>query len=90
MLGQSGLGQHDPVGLLGHDGVQIVLPEIIVQRIDSHNDLAAGEIQILDGVADENAGRILFVGRNGVLQIEDHGVSAQIAAVDQDVGRVAR
>ena len=77
LAGLGNLGHQDAVGLgLGRGG-EIVEPPLGVQRIDAHDHFARAKAAGRDDVRDLPAGGRLGIGRDRVLQIEDHRVAGQ-------------
>ncbi|ESW66251.1 hypothetical protein X771_17785 [Mesorhizobium sp. LSJC277A00] len=76
------LGQQDAVGLEFRRGQQVIVAPFAGQRVDAHDHFAAAPMLIGNWSAGENAGQFvprgdLVGGRNGVLEVDDHGIAGQ-------------
>ncbi len=87
LIGVFGLGNENQVRVFRHDGIEILEPER--QLVDSHHALGAHEIHAAEGVPDQEPRRILVVGMDRVLEIENDCVRLMDAGIEHELGLVA-
>ena len=81
------LGDEHQVGRFRDDLFQILVAER--ELVDAHHALGGAEIHRAQGVADQNAGRVLLRGMDRVFEVEDDGVGRVQSGVDEILGFAA-
>ena len=75
------LGDEHQVGRFRDDLFQILVAER--ELVDAHHALSGAEIHRAQGIAHQDAGRVLFRGMDRVFEVEDDGVGCVQSGVDE-------
>ncbi len=84
--GRLHLRQHDlvePLGGVLHDVDDVAVRPLRVPRVDAHAQHGVAPVEVVDRLHDLVAGGLLLEGRDGVLEVEEHHVGAEVGRLAQ-------